>query len=47
MVYDLTSDGKVGKVKGSGGLTPKDGNNALEAVYAKSWYANITEDMFG
>lgn len=47
MVYDLTSDGKVGKVKGSGGLTPKDGNYALEAVYAKSWYANIISDIYG
>jgi sulfide dehydrogenase [flavocytochrome c] flavoprotein subunit len=47
MVYNLTGDGKVGKVEGSGGLTPADGNNALEAVYAKSWYTNIVADMFG
>ncbi|MEN8128773.1 MAG: NAD(P)/FAD-dependent oxidoreductase [Pseudomonadota bacterium] len=47
MVYNLTAEGKVGKIKGSGGLTPKDGNNALEAVYAKSWYTNIVSDMFG
>ena len=46
MVYNLTAEGKVGKVEGAGGLTPKDGNNALEAVYAESWYANITDDIF-
>ncbi len=46
MVYDL-KDGKIGKVKGSGGLTPKDGNRALEAIYTESWYKNITDDMFG
>lgn len=47
MVYDLTKDGKVGKVKGSGGLTPKDGNRMLEAIYAESWYNNIVKDLFG
>ena len=47
MVYNLNAEGKVGKIEGSGGLTPKDGNNALEAVYAKSWYSNITDDIFG
>ncbi|MCB1738350.1 MAG: FCSD flavin-binding domain-containing protein, partial [Gammaproteobacteria bacterium] len=46
MVYDYTADGKIGKVKGSGGLTPKDGNNQMEAIYAQSWYANIMSDMF-
>ena len=45
MVYDLV-DGKVAKVKGSGGLTPKDGNRAIEAVYAESWWTNVTNDMF-
>lgn len=47
MVYNLTSDGKVGKVKGSGGLTPKDGNRMLESIYAESWYNNIVKDLFG
>ncbi|MCB1736334.1 MAG: FAD-dependent oxidoreductase [Gammaproteobacteria bacterium] len=46
MVYDYTADGKIGKVKGSGGLTPADGNNQMEAIYAQSWYANIMSDMF-
>lgn len=47
MVYHLTADGKVGEVEGAGGLTPLDGNYALEAVYAKSWYDNIIDDIFG
>lgn len=46
MVYDNV-DGKVAKVKGSGGLTPKDGDNALEAVYTQNWYDNITNDIWG
>ncbi len=46
MVYDLKS-GKISKVKGSGGLTPKDGNNLMEAIYAESWYNNIVDDIFG
>ena len=46
MVYD-SKDGKVSKVEGSGGLTPKGGDNTLEAVYAESWYVNIIDDMFG
>lgn len=47
MVYELTQDGKIGKVKGSGGLTPKGGNFLMEAIYAESWYNNITDDIFG
>jgi sulfide dehydrogenase [flavocytochrome c] flavoprotein subunit len=46
MVYNYV-DGKVAKVKGSGGLTPKDGNYTMEAIYAESWYLNIIDDMFG
>ncbi len=46
MVYDL-KDGKVAKVKGSGGLTPKNGNRAVEAVFTENWYKNVTNDMFG
>lgn len=46
MVYDA-KDGKVSKVKGSGGLTPVGGAYGLEAVYAESWYLNIVDDMFG
>ena len=47
MVYNLTPEGKVGKVKGSGGLSPKGGNRAAEAIYAESWYDNIMDDTFG
>jgi sulfide dehydrogenase [flavocytochrome c] flavoprotein subunit len=47
MVYDLTKDGIVGKVEGSGGVTPADGNFRKEASYAESWYENITYDVFG
>lgn len=46
MVYDL-KEGKVSKVKGSGGLTPKDGNFAMEAVYTENWYNNVTADIWG
>lgn len=46
MVYNYV-DGKVAKVEGSGGLTPKGGNYAMEAIYAESWYNNIIDDMFG
>ncbi|MCB1737698.1 MAG: FCSD flavin-binding domain-containing protein, partial [Gammaproteobacteria bacterium] len=48
MVYELNhADGKIAKVKGSGGLTPMDGNRMLEAVFAESWWNNITGEMFG
>jgi len=49
MVYDL-QEGKLGKVKGSGGLTPKDSSaemRAREVQYAYSWYENIVKDSFG
>ena len=46
MVYNLTAEGKVGKVKGSGGLTPMDGNRQLEALYAENWLANISHDTW-
>ncbi len=46
MVYDL-KEGKVSKVKGSGGLTPKGGNHLMEAIYAESWYNNIVDDIYG
>lgn len=45
MVYD-TKKGKVSKVKGSGGLTPNDASRSVEAVYAESWYNNVTDDLF-
>ena len=49
MVYNLV-DGKVAKVKGSGGLTPMDSSpadRAREVQYAHSWFNNITNDIFG
>jgi len=49
MVYNLV-DGKVAKVKGSGGLTPMDSSpadRAREVQYAHSWFKNITGDIFG
>jgi sulfide dehydrogenase [flavocytochrome c] flavoprotein subunit len=49
MVYNLV-DGKVAKVKGSGGLTPMDSSpadRAREVSYAHSWFNNITNDIFG
>ncbi|WP_457673635.1 FCSD flavin-binding domain-containing protein [Thiolapillus sp.] len=49
MVYAY-KDGKIIKVKGSGGLTPKEFDpemRAREEQYAHSWFNNITADVFG
>ncbi len=49
MVYAF-KDGKIVKVKGSGGLTPSEFNpeyRAREEQYAHSWFKNITTDVFG
>jgi len=49
MVYDL-KNGKLSKVKGSGGLTPKDSSmatRAREQQYAYSWFENIKRDSWG
>jgi len=49
MVYDL-QDGKLSKVKGSGGLTPSDSSpemRAREVEYAYSWFENIKNDSWG
>jgi sulfide dehydrogenase [flavocytochrome c] flavoprotein chain len=43
-------DEKIVTVDGSSGMSPLDApaeTRALEAEYAKSWYANITADTFG
>jgi sulfide dehydrogenase [flavocytochrome c] flavoprotein subunit len=43
------NDKKVGKVKGSGGLSPIDAGKdyrSMEAIYAQGWYDGITADMF-
>jgi len=49
MVYDL-KEGKLSKVKGSGGLTPKDSSAEMrgrEVQYAYSWFENIKNDSWG
>ena len=50
MVYRLDEKGKISKVKGSGGLTPKEVDLKMrerEARYAHSWFKNVTHDTFG
>jgi len=47
-VYQLV-DGKIVGVEGAGGLSPlkaKPETRAVEAEYARSWFKNITADMF-
>lgn len=44
-VYAL-ENGKTIAVKGSGGVSPKDGNKKLEAIYAQGWYDSITQDIW-
>jgi sulfide dehydrogenase [flavocytochrome c] flavoprotein subunit len=47
-VYQVVDD-KIATVQGSSGVSPLDAPNetrVLEAEYAKSWYANITADVF-
>jgi sulfide dehydrogenase [flavocytochrome c] flavoprotein subunit len=51
MVYNY-ADGKINKVKGSGGLTPGYDKTTMEmrareVGYAHSWFKNITHDVFG
>ena len=47
-VYQLV-DGQIVGVEGAGGLSPMDAtaeSRAVEAQYARSWFKNITSDMF-
>jgi sulfide dehydrogenase [flavocytochrome c] flavoprotein subunit len=47
-VYQLV-DGQIVDVEGAGGLSPIDAKpetRAIEAQYARSWFKNITSDMF-
>jgi sulfide dehydrogenase [flavocytochrome c] flavoprotein subunit len=47
-VYQVVDD-KIAVVQGSSGVSPLDAPNetrVLEAEYARSWYANITADVF-
>ncbi len=49
MVYDF-ADGKIIKVKGSGGLSPSEvseGFRGQEARYADGWYRSISQDIWG
>ncbi|MCB1734654.1 MAG: FCSD flavin-binding domain-containing protein [Gammaproteobacteria bacterium] len=48
-VYQYTPEGIVG-VKGAGGLSPMgapESTRKAEAMYARSWFRNITTDLFG
>jgi sulfide dehydrogenase [flavocytochrome c] flavoprotein subunit len=38
--------GKLISVEGAGGVSAANGNPVVEALYAKSWYQNITTDIF-
>jgi NADPH-dependent 2,4-dienoyl-CoA reductase/sulfur reductase-like enzyme len=47
-VYQVVDD-KIATVQGSSGVSPleaPDQTRVLEAEYARSWYANITADVF-
>ncbi|TNF38431.1 MAG: cytochrome C [Gammaproteobacteria bacterium] len=49
MVYGF-ENGKIIKKPGAGGLTPQDASDEMrkrEASYARSWFNNITHDIFG
>ncbi len=49
-VFKVADNGTITAVMGAGGVSPTGQNatfHALEAGYAKSWYANITKEMFG
>ena len=48
-VYRL-NDNKIIKVKGAGGVSPKEADESFrraEALYATGWYSSITQDLFG
>ncbi len=51
MVYEINhANGKISKVKGSGGLSPADAPDKVrrsEALYAQSWWMTITADTWG
>lgn len=47
-VYRLR-DGKIVAVEGAGGVSPLEGSDwerEMEAAYARSWFVNITSDVF-
>jgi len=48
-VYKLTAEGIV-SIKGAGGLTPMDADDdqlSQEATFARGWYNNIAQDIWG
>jgi sulfide dehydrogenase [flavocytochrome c] flavoprotein chain len=48
-VYQV-AEGEIVAIDKAGGVSPQDAGRAFrarEAQYANSWYANITDDMFG
>lgn len=50
MVYKLNKKGKIAKVANAGGVTPLTATADIherEAAYARSWFKNITHDIFG
>jgi sulfide dehydrogenase [flavocytochrome c] flavoprotein subunit len=50
MVYELGPEGTIVDVEGAGGLSPLGAPawvRKREAVYARSWFGNITTDVFG
>lgn len=49
-IFELKDNNKLALVPGSGGTSPMDASpefRRLEAIYAHSWYKNITTEMFG
>jgi NADPH-dependent 2,4-dienoyl-CoA reductase/sulfur reductase-like enzyme len=49
-VFRVTSEGAIKKVDGAGGVSPAGKDAAFrsaEAEYARSWYVNLTQDIYG
>lgn len=49
-VYEVGADGKIGGIKGSGGVSPAGANYQFrkkEADFAEGWYASIAQDTWG
>ncbi|WP_407079423.1 FCSD flavin-binding domain-containing protein [Candidatus Venteria ishoeyi] len=46
MIYRLDAKGQIFAMPDAGGDSPANSNKQLEAVYADSWYNNITQNSF-
>ena len=49
-VFRVTPEGAIKKVDGAGGVSPADQPpefRSQEADYARSWYTNLTDDIYG